>query len=66
MASRDTSSSYSLLLCVLSSRSLRKIFVYIRYVDAKGMRMHYATPLLHRSLLFAARQQTASTFASLI
>jgi len=66
MASRDTASSHSLLLCILSSRSLRKIFIYIRHVDAKEMRIHYATPPLHRSLLFVARQQTTSTSASLI
>jgi len=54
MVSRDTASSYSLLLYVLSSRSLRKIFIYVRHVDAKGMRIYYATPLLHHSLLFAA------------
>ena len=66
MASWDTASSYSLLLCALSSRSLRKIFIYVRHVDPKGMRIHYATPLLHRFLLFFARQQTTSTSASLI
>jgi len=44
MASRDTASSYSLLLCALSSRSLRKIFIYTRHVDAKGVEyimLHY-------------------------
>ena len=66
MSSRDTASSYSLLLCVLSGRSSRKIFIYIRHVDAKRMRILYAKQLLHRSLLFAARQRFTSTSVSLI